>query len=85
MARKQGIDAAGPVGALARTLPPTKRAGWLNTGPKSLAYYGVADAAGWRLTYISSGNAGMVSFLAPMVWLSGIQQVVERGQTGTAL
>ena len=73
---KQGVEAMGVVDALAQTVTPSKRAGWVATGGQ-LAYYGVADAGAWRITYIATGKPDTVKFLAPMVWLSGLGQIAQ--------
>ncbi|MCA3254462.1 MAG: hypothetical protein INF91_02465 [Alphaproteobacteria bacterium] len=72
-----GVDRLGVVKSLAARVAAERTAGWLSSDG-GLAYYGVADAGRWRVTYHAAGKPDMVRLIAPMVWLAGLDQIAGR-------
>lgn len=77
LADAKGVDRLGVVRNLAARVAAAQTAGWLSSGAE-LAYYGVADAGRWRVTYHATGQAEMVRLIGPMVWITGLDQIGGR-------
>jgi hypothetical protein len=72
-----GVDKLGIVRSLAARVAAERTSGWMSTDA-GLAYYGVADAGRWRVTYHAAGKAEMVRLIGPMVWITGLDQIGGR-------
>jgi hypothetical protein len=73
----EGVDKLGVVKSLAARVAAERTAGWLRSDA-ALAYYGVADAGRWRVTYHAAGKPDMVRLIGPMVWIAGLDQIGGR-------